>query len=35
MSHPGEYTIQLSRRVSYDPKAAVVKSNKVMVTVTP
>jgi len=34
LSRPGEYTIQLSRRVAFDPKAGVVKSNTITVTVT-
>ncbi len=32
---PGEYTVQLAMPVSYDPGADVVKSNKIMVTITP
>jgi hypothetical protein len=32
---PGTYSIQLSRPVSYDPGASVVKSNKITITVTP
>ena len=35
MSQPGEYVIQLSRPVSSNPKDGVVKSNKIVVTVTP
>lgn len=35
LSQPGDYTIQLSRAVSGDPKNGVVKSNAIMVTVTP
>lgn len=34
LSQPGEYTIQLSREVSADPKDGVVKSNTITVTVT-
>lgn len=33
MTQPGEYTIQVSRRVSNDPKDGVVNSNKITVTV--
>jgi hypothetical protein len=32
---PGVYTIQVSRVVSDNPADGVVKSNKIMVTVTP
>jgi hypothetical protein len=35
LSQPGDYTIQLSRAVSDDPKNGVVKSNVITVTVTP
>jgi hypothetical protein len=35
MSRPGQYGIQLSRRISDNPKDGVVKSNKITVTVTP
>jgi len=35
LSKPGIYTIQVSQHVSSDPNSAVVKSNKVTVTVTP
>jgi hypothetical protein len=35
MSRPGKYTVQVGRRVSDNPKEAVVKSNKITVTVTP
>ncbi len=35
MTRPGQYTIQLSRAVSGSPKAQVVKSNKLTITVTP
>ncbi len=34
MSHPGQYTIQVSRAVSNKPKDGVVKSNTITVTVT-
>lgn len=33
MTQPGEYTIQVSRRISNDAKDGVVKSNKITVTV--
>jgi hypothetical protein len=32
---PGTYTIQVSQHVSSDPDSAVVKSNKVTITITP
>jgi hypothetical protein len=32
---PGKYTVQLSKPVSDEPRAEVVKSNKISVTVTP
>ncbi len=35
MSRPGEYNIQASRRSSENEKDAVVKSNKIRITVTP
>ena len=35
LSQPGEYTIQLSRAVSNDPKDGAAKSNRITVTVTP
>ncbi len=35
ISQPGEYFIQLSKRISDNPKDGVVKSNKITVTVTP
>jgi hypothetical protein len=35
MSGPGQYTIQVSRRVSANPKDGVVKSNKITITVLP
>jgi hypothetical protein len=35
MTRPGKYTIQVSRRISNDPKDGVVKSNIITVTVTP
>jgi uncharacterized protein (DUF2141 family) len=31
---PGEYKVQLSRPVSYDPKAEIVTSNKITIIVT-
>ena len=34
LSHPGQYTIQVSRAVSNKPKDGVVKSNTITVTVT-
>jgi hypothetical protein len=34
LSRPGQYTIQLSRAVSNNPKDGVVKSNTIRVTVT-
>jgi len=34
LSHPGQYTIQVSRAVSDKPKDGVVKSNTITVTVT-
>ena len=34
MTQPGEYTVQVSRRVSENPKDGVVKSNKITVIVT-
>jgi len=35
MTKPGTYTIQVSQHVSSDPNSAVVKSNKVTVTIQP
>ena len=35
LSMPGIYTIQVSQHVSSDPNSAVVKSNKITVTITP
>jgi len=35
MSRPGEYTIQVSRRISGNPRDGVVKSNRITITVTP
>ncbi|MCU1284248.1 MAG: hypothetical protein JWO13_598 [Acidobacteriales bacterium] len=35
MDEPGQYVIQLARRVSTDAKQGKVKSNKITVTVTP
>lgn len=35
MTRPGKYVIQVSRRVSSNPKDGVVKSNKIVVTLTP
>jgi hypothetical protein len=35
MSRPGQYVIQVSRRVSDNPKDGVLKSNTITVTVTP
>jgi hypothetical protein len=35
MRKPGKYTIQVYRRVSYNPKDGEIKSNLVTVTVTP
>jgi len=34
-SRPGQYTIQVSRPVSENPKDGVVKSNEIHVSVTP
>ncbi|MFZ0662172.1 MAG: hypothetical protein WAM66_05725 [Acidobacteriaceae bacterium] len=34
-SHPGEYTIQVSRHVSPGPKSEAVKSNTITITVLP
>jgi hypothetical protein len=34
MSRPGQYTIQVSRSISDNPKDGVVKSNKITITVT-
>jgi len=34
LSHPGQYTIRMSRAVSNNPRDGVVKSNKIAVTVT-
>jgi|HubBroStandDraft_2_1064218.scaffolds.fasta_scaffold243329_2 hypothetical protein len=35
MIQPGEYTVQVSRRVSNNAKDGVVKSNKITITVNP
>jgi len=35
LSGPGKYTIQVLQHVSSDPSSAVVKSNKITVTITP
>ncbi|MGA7560746.1 MAG: hypothetical protein WCF61_14125 [Terriglobales bacterium] len=35
ISQPGQYVIQLSRRISDNPKDGVVKSNKITITVIP
>jgi hypothetical protein len=35
LTNPGEYEVQLTRPVSDDPKDGIVKSNKIMITVTP
>jgi hypothetical protein len=35
ISQPGEYVIQLSKRISENPRDGVVKSNKITITVTP
>lgn len=35
LAHPGIYTVQVSQHVSSDPNSAIVKSNKITITVVP